>query len=167
MAPAGFRFGGGILRGSGRSPANIKELSKICKKVFGKLQKMHYFSHKFFKTMREIFARLGKNTRGRKILINFWQKVVRKMQKMYYFSIFSRYFKNQALNFRAFGRKTQRVGKFWKNLRSLKKIAKMHFLSICFKEFEKPRVDFSHVWTKNTSGWENFKKSLNFWKKIQ
>ena len=36
----------------------------------------------------------------------------------------------------------------------LKKIAKMHDLSIFFKKFNKPWVDFSLVWTKNANCWE-------------
>ena len=43
----------------------------------------------------------------------------------------------------------------------LKNIAKMLNFSILFKKFNKPWVNFSHVWTKNTNCWEilrNFRK---------
>ena len=45
-----------------------------------------------------------------------FEKMSFKIAKTYYFSIFSKFLQNHALNFRAFGRKTQRVGIFMKNI---------------------------------------------------
>ena len=39
--------------------------------------------------------------------------------------------------------------------------------SIFFKRFNKPCVNFSRVWTKNTIGWGNFEKILKFFEKLQ
>ena len=43
----------------------------------------------------------------------------------------------------------------------LRKLPKMHYFSIFFKRFNKPYVNFSRLWTKNTICWEilrNFRK---------
>ena len=49
----------------------------------------------------------------------------------------------------------------------LQKIAKMHYFSIFFKKFNKPCVNFSRVWTKNTNCWENLTNFRKFFIKIQ
>ena len=70
-------------------------------------------------------------------------------------------FKNPALNFRAFGRKTQlfvKLLKLFENFQNLpKKIEKMHYLSLFFNNF-KTCVNFSCVWTINTNCWEILRK---------
>ena len=45
----------------------------------------------------------------------------------------------------------------------LRKLRKMHYFSIFFKKFNKPRVNFLFVWTKNANCWkfwEKFRKKL-------
>ena len=62
----------------------------------------------------------------------------------------------------------QLVGKFWENLRKfsknfLRKFRKMNSFSIFFKRFNKPCVNFSRVWTKNTTCWKFWENFENFW----
>ena len=55
------------------------------------------------------------------------------------------------LLFRVFGRKTQMDGNFEKFSKNfLRKLREIHYFSIFFKKFNKPCVNFSRVWTKNT-----------------
>ena len=44
--------------------------------------------------------------------------------------------------------------------KSLRKLQKMKYFRLFCKEFSKPRVKFSRVWTKTTIGWGNFEKIL-------
>ena len=59
--------------------------------------------------------------------------------------------------------------KFSKNF--FRKLFKMHYFSIFFKKVNKPCVNFSRVWTKNTNFWKilrNFRNfSKNFLTKLQ
>ena len=95
----------------------------------------------------------------------------RKMQNCCIFAYFAKKLQNHALNFRAFGRKTQFVGeilrKFWKFSKICKKfpkkMAKMLYFSLFCKEISKPCGQFLRVWTKNTSVWEILR---NFWWKF-
>ena len=48
----------------------------------------------------------------------------------------------------------------------LRKFLEVHYFSIFFKKHNKPCVNFSLVWTKNTS-WEILRKFWNFLMKIQ
>ena len=45
----------------------------------------------------------------------FAKKIIQEIAKMHYFNLFFKKFQNQALHFRAFGRKTQLVGKILRN----------------------------------------------------
>ena len=92
---------------------------------------------------------------------------------MHYFSIFPKNLTNHALIFRAFGRKTQIVGKFEKFSNVFENFRKIHYFSIFFEKFNKPCVNFSRVWTKTTIFWkileilkifyENSIEKLNFY----
>ena len=53
----------------------------------------------------------GRPENSRKFAKNFLKKIA----KMQTFRLFCKKFQNPALNFRAFGRKTQLLGKFWEN----------------------------------------------------
>ena len=53
--------------------------------------------------------------RRRRIFENFFKNSWRKLQKCSIFAHFAKEFPNYAVNFRAFGRKTQLFGKFWEN----------------------------------------------------
>ena len=63
--------------------------------------------------------------------------------------------------------------KIFENLQKnfLRKLQKMHYFSKFFKRFNKPCVNFSRVWTKNTNCWEilrNFRIFLkNFIRKFR
>ena len=46
------------------------------------------------------------------------------------------------------------------------KTAKMHYLRIIFKRFNKPCVHFSRVWTKNTNCWDILRNFRKFSKNI-
>ena len=65
--------------------------------------------------MRYIFARLNEKRKLLEILKifrKFSKFFLRKLLKVHYFGIFSKNLTNHALNFCAFGRKKQIVGKF-------------------------------------------------------
>ena len=71
---------------------------------------------------------------------------------------------NHAWIFLAFGRKTQFVGTFSKHL--LRKLLKIHYFTIFFKNINKPCINFSRALTKNTNFWEILRKFWNFLMKI-
>ena len=60
------------------------------------------------------------------------------------------------------------VGTLFENfeIKSLKKMAKMHYVSIFVKSFNKPRVKFLRVWRKNANCWEILENFENFWWKL-
>ena len=102
-------------------------------------------------------------------IMKICKKFIKKIAKIDYFSaIFQKKIENPALNFRAFGRKTQLFGNFLKKFQKfLEKIAKMHYFRLFSTKFQKPRVNFSRVWTKNTNCWEILRKLWKIVIKIQ
>ena len=52
--------------------------------------------------------------------------------------------------------------KFAKNF--LRKLQKIHYFRLFFKEFQNFALNFARVWTKHTIGWEILRK---FWMQIQ
>ena len=58
----------------------------------------------------------------------------------------------------------RKFSKIFKNF--LRKLLKMHYFSIFFKEFNKPCVHFSRIWTKNANCWEILRKLWKFLMKI-
>ena len=53
-----------------------------------------------------------------------------------------------------------KFSKIWKNF--LRKLQKINYFSIFFKKLNKPCVNFSRVWTKNTNYWEILRNFLQF-----
>ena len=84
------------------------------------------------------------------------------------FVYFARKLQNLALNFRAFGGKTQLVGEILRNFENLQKIlqekSKLLYFRLFCKEITKPCVKFSRVSTKNTSRCGHFENFENFQK---
>ena len=77
---------------------------------------------------------------------------LKKIAKMHYFSIFSNFLTNHSLIFRAFGRKAQIFRKFSKFFKIfLRKFLRIPYFNNFSKDFNKPCVIFSHVWTMYTN----------------
>ena len=83
---------------------------------------------------------------------------------MQYFRLFEQKFKNPAVIFRAFGRKNKFLKNFEIIFKKIFNFEKSIILAYFSKNFYKPCVKFSRVWTKNTNCWkfreifENFQK---------
>ena len=81
------------------------------------------------------------------------------LRKCIILAYFSKILTNHALIFWAFGRTTQFVGNFEKIFKNFpKKIAKMHYFSIFFNEFNKPCVNLLQIWSKNANCVEILRK---------
>ena len=89
--------------------------SGLCRKNFGG----------GFKVMVGLVRVQGQSTQTPENFRKFGKNFVIKLQKLHYFSLLFKKIKNPALNFRAFGRKAQLVGKFL-----MKFDRKIKFLSI-------------------------------------
>ena len=131
---------------------------KICKKISKKIAKSHYLSI-FFKIMRYFFARSDKNTISWEML-RYFRKLskdfFRKFQKSVILAYFSKNLTSLSLFLRAFGRKTQFLGKFWEIFENIQNIClenfeKKNYFCILFEKFGKAWFISSRVWTKTTS----------------
>ena len=93
--------------------------------------------------MDEKHKLLGNVEKILKIFKNFLKKIA----KMHYFSIFFKRLTNHALNFCAFGRKTQIVGKFWENFENFwwKFYRKLHFYFIFILENLLVKIEPSEI----------------------
>ena len=126
---------------------------------------MNYFSI-FFKKFNKPWVNFSPFGRKKPKMLGNFEKFsknfLRKLQKCIILANFSKDLTNYALVFRAFGRKTQIVGNFENFSKNfLRKLQKMNYFSIFFKKFNKPCVNFSRVWTKNTNCWEILRSFQN------
>ena len=128
----------GLVVGPGSgAPERRRIFENLQRNFLIKLQKMHYFSiffKKFNKPCVNFWGVWTKNTNCWEILWNF-RKFQNNFEKSIILAYFLKILTTHALIFRAFGRKTQIIGKFWEDFGNFwwKFNRKIAFLSILGK----------------------------------
>ena len=103
---------------------------------------------------------MDENANSGKSFKNLSKNLLGKLLKTHYFRMFSKNLIKHAFVFRAFGLKTQFVGRFWENFENFpKKIANMHYFCIFFKKLTNHSLIFCSF-GRNTQFLGNFEKIL-------